>query len=120
VSVWRFVLRHERLSTQQGAVNKALQQLRAWNTAGGTALFGNDLGAVESDPTEEYTLMQRAGMTFPQILAALTTTPAARMGDAARLGKIASGLLADITVVEGNLRPASRTSQGCATPFGKE
>jgi hypothetical protein len=30
------------------------------------------------DTSEEYSLMQRAGMTFPQILASLTVNPARR------------------------------------------
>ena len=38
-------------------------------------------------------------MTFPQILASLTTAPAQRFGDSARLGRIAPGFIADLTVV---------------------
>ncbi len=65
-------------------------------------LFGNDLGAVEYDPTEEYELMYRAGMSFQQILASLTTAPAERFGDSGRLGRIASGFVADLAIVEGD------------------
>ena len=42
--------------------------------------------------------MQRAGMTFPQILASLTTNPARRFGFANHSGRIARGLDADLTV----------------------
>src|SRR5204863_272333 len=51
------------------------------------------------DPTVEYVLLAKAGMTFPQILASLTTAPAERFGDAAKLGRIAPGLTADLTVI---------------------
>ncbi len=102
LALWRFALRHERASVQTKAVNEALAQLRAWTQAGGTVLFGNDLGAVEYDPTEEYALMAQAGMGFHKILASLTTAPAGRFGAAERLGKIAPGLIADLAVVEGD------------------
>lgn len=102
LSVWRFVLRHDRASVQENAVNTAIAQLKSWTAAGGTVLFGNDLGAVEYDPTEEYELMTRAGMTFQNILAALTTAPSERFQESIRLGKIATGYIADLTIVEGD------------------
>jgi imidazolonepropionase-like amidohydrolase len=40
--------------------------------------------------------MSEAGMTFPQILASLTTNPAERFGDANKRGRIAAGLQADL------------------------
>jgi imidazolonepropionase-like amidohydrolase len=43
--------------------------------------------------------MGRAGMTFPQILASLTTAPAERFGVSNQLGRIAPGLTADLTIV---------------------
>jgi imidazolonepropionase-like amidohydrolase len=49
-------------------------------------------------PTVEYVLLAKA-MTFPQILAALTTAPAERFGDSAKLGRIAPGFTADLTVI---------------------
>jgi imidazolonepropionase-like amidohydrolase len=52
------------------------------------------------DPTEEYELMSRAGMSPMQILASLTTTPAARWSEAHRRGRIAPGMDADIVVLE--------------------
>ena len=81
-------------------------QLRAFTEAGGQALFGTDVGYMtDYDPTDEYVYMQQAGLTYAQILAALTTAPAARFGLAARTGRLAPGLDADVTVVEGD--PAS-------------
>jgi imidazolonepropionase-like amidohydrolase len=63
-------------------------------------LFGSDLGAIDYDPTEEYTLMAEAGMSFPQILASLTTAPAERFGESNRLGRVAQGFLADLVVLK--------------------
>ena len=65
-------------------------------------LFGNDLGAVEYDPTEEYTLMSDAGMSFRQILASLTSAPADRFGASTQLGRIAPGFIADLAILRGN------------------
>jgi imidazolonepropionase-like amidohydrolase len=66
--------------------------------SGGTVLFGSDLGAADYDPTEEYTAMAEAGMSFRQILASLTTAPAERFGFT-KLGRIAPGSTADLTVL---------------------
>jgi len=46
--------------------------------------------------------LQRAGLSSAQILAALTTAPAERFGVVARRGRLATGLEADIAVVEGD------------------
>ncbi|MGZ5042872.1 MAG: hypothetical protein ACXWBQ_19185 [Usitatibacter sp.] len=39
-----------------------------WIAAGGTVLFGTDLGAVDPDPSEEYALMARLGMRSGQVV----------------------------------------------------
>lgn len=63
-------------------------------------LFGTDVGYMsEYDPTEDYVLMAEAGMTFRQILASLTTAPAERFGASKQLGRVASGLTADLTIL---------------------
>jgi imidazolonepropionase-like amidohydrolase len=78
-------------------------QLRAFSEAGGQVLFGTDVGYMtDYDPTDEYVYMQRAGLSYARILAALTTAPAARFGLAERTGRLAPGLDADITVVNGD------------------
>jgi imidazolonepropionase-like amidohydrolase len=83
-------------------VNTTVGQLRAWVAAGGTVLFGTDVGAADYDPGEEYALMVQAGMSFRQILAALTTAPAERFGDAKHLGRVAAGFQADLVVLKGD------------------
>lgn len=97
--VWKELLRHDRISAQEQSVSTSIGQLRAWVASGGTVLFGNDLGAVSYDPTEEYTLMAEAGMSFRQILASLTTAPAERFGMSTQLGRIAPGFTADLAVL---------------------
>jgi imidazolonepropionase-like amidohydrolase len=96
LTVWKYFLRHDRASTQKQTVDTAVGQLRAWLASGGSVLFGTDLGAVDYDPSDEYALMEEAGMNFNQILASLTTAPADGFGESKRLGRIAPGFLADL------------------------
>ena len=98
--IWKYFLRHDRVSAQDKSVNATAEQLRAWVARGGTVLFGSDLGAVDYDPGEEYRLMAGAGMKFRQILASLTTAPAERFGESKRLGRVAAGLQADLVVLK--------------------
>jgi imidazolonepropionase-like amidohydrolase len=99
LQLWKHFTRHDRRSVQDQLVNTAVGQLRAWLVSAGTVLFGTDLGAVDYDPTDEYVLMAAAGMSFRQILAALTTAPAAQFGESKHLGRIEAGLAADLTIL---------------------
>jgi imidazolonepropionase-like amidohydrolase len=100
LKLWKYELRHDRPSDLDRFVKTSVGQLRAWAASGGTVLFGTDLGYMNDyDPTEEYALMAQAGMTFRQILAALTTAPAGRFGESKELGRIAPGLAADLVVL---------------------
>jgi imidazolonepropionase-like amidohydrolase len=103
LKLWAWEGRHARASQVAPTVEIVVDQLRAYSQAGGTILFGTDVGYVDDyDPTLEYVLMARAGMSFRQILASLTTAPAERFGASARAGKIAPGFDADITLLEGD------------------
>jgi imidazolonepropionase-like amidohydrolase len=102
LTVWKDLLRHDRISMQEQATRVAVGQLQAWVAAGGTVLFGTDLGAVGYDPAEEYKLMADAGMSFRQILASLTTAPAETFGASANRGRLTSGAAADLTIVRGD------------------
>jgi imidazolonepropionase-like amidohydrolase len=106
LTIWRYLRRHDRFSIHEQVTTTTTGQLRAWVAAGGTVLFGTDVGAVPPDPTEEYLLMVQGGMTFRQILASLTTTPAERFGESKALGRVAAGLQADLVVLKGD--PAVR------------
>jgi imidazolonepropionase-like amidohydrolase len=97
---------HASEQSTQNFMDFVVNQLRAYSSAGGQILFGTDIGYIDHyDTAEEFTLMSRAGMTFPQILASLTTTPAQRFGYATHSGRIAPGMDADLVVLNGD--PAS-------------
>jgi imidazolonepropionase-like amidohydrolase len=79
---------------------RILDQVRALNAAGGEILFGTDVGyTTHYDTAREFELMSRAGLTFDQVLASLTTNPARRFGRGERTGRIAKGEPADLVVL---------------------
>jgi imidazolonepropionase-like amidohydrolase len=85
---------------EKGMNTVVLPQLRAYSEAGGQILFGTDVGYIEQfDTSEEFVWMSRAGMSFQQILASLTTNPAQRFGYSSRSGRIANGMDADLVVL---------------------
>jgi imidazolonepropionase-like amidohydrolase len=100
--IWKYYARHDPVAAQDRTIDTELAQVRKWMAAGGTLLFGTDLGATDPDPSEEYKLMAQAGMSFPQILASLTTAPAARFGESKETGRIAAGFQADLAIVKGD------------------
>jgi imidazolonepropionase-like amidohydrolase len=80
----------------------AIEQLAFFRAAGGTVIFGTDYGAVGADPTDEYALMAKAGMTFSDILASLTTAPSRRFNRSQSNGTLAVGDPADVAVLDGD------------------
>jgi imidazolonepropionase-like amidohydrolase len=75
-------------------------QVRDYARLGGTILFGTDVGYLtDYDPTTEYVLMASGGLSWREILASLTTSPAARLGEDSRRGRIAPGMDADFVVL---------------------
>ncbi|MEW6127076.1 MAG: amidohydrolase family protein [Acidobacteriota bacterium] len=100
LKIWIYHLRHDRASLTKARAEVITGQLRDWLAVGGAVLFGTDVGGMDDyDPTDEYVLMSQAGMSFRQILASMTTVPAAKFGESARLGRIAPGWIADIVVL---------------------
>lgn len=84
-------------------MSRAAQQLKAFSEAGGQVLFGTDAGYIEQFNTaEEFRWMSRAGMSFQQILASLTTNPALRFGDSTHTGCVAKGMDGDIVILRGD------------------
>ena len=105
LKLWPYELR--KVGLPQSIVDIVLgngqAQLRAFAELGGQVLFGTDVGYMtDFDPTDEYVYMQQAGLSYARILAALTTAPAARFGAAARTGRLAVGLDADVVVLDGH------------------
>ena len=77
-----------------------LDEVGSYQRMDGQILFGTDVGYLpDYDPSNEYSLMSRAGLTPMQILASLTTAPAERFGESASRGRIAIGMPADLVVL---------------------
>lgn len=69
----------------------------------GSIWFGTDVGYLEDyDPAVEFQLLQRAGLSFDQILAALTTSPASRLPGGSKRGRVEAGMIADLVVLDGD------------------
>jgi imidazolonepropionase-like amidohydrolase len=101
LTLWHVEGKNE--STQEfekGMNTVILPQLRAYSEAGEQILFGTDVGYIEQfDTAEEFKWMSRAGMSFQQILASLTTSPAQRFGYSSRRGGIAQGMDGDLVLL---------------------
>jgi imidazolonepropionase-like amidohydrolase len=77
-----------------------LDEVGSYQRMGGQILFGTDVGYLpDYDPSNEYSLMSRAGLTPMQILASLTTAPADRFSESASRGRVAAGMPADLVVL---------------------
>lgn len=92
------------LFSRDASFDSILKEVKSYSDAQGQIMFGTDIGYLNdySGLTKEFGYMARAGMTFPQILASLTTTPAARLGYARTTGQIKTGMDADLTLLEGD------------------
>jgi imidazolonepropionase-like amidohydrolase len=92
---------HVPAPTAERLVNESVTEFGKFAAAGGQVLFGTDVGYMtDYDPAREYELMANAGLTPMQILASLTTTPAARWKEQQRRGAIVAGLDADLVVLD--------------------
>jgi imidazolonepropionase-like amidohydrolase len=84
-------------------VGATIEELRTFKAAGGQILFGTDVGYMhEFDPTDEYVLMSKAGLSAMDILASLTTAPAERWQESQRRGRVEPGMAADLVVLGGD------------------
>ena len=81
-------------------LQSAVTELKTYFSKGGTILFGTDVGYTQLyDTTSEYEYMGRAGMNWRDILASLTTNPAAFF-KAGKTGKVIKGYDADVVVLD--------------------
>ena len=86
-------------------LKSAVFELKSYFDRGGTILFGTDVGYTQLyDTTSEYEYMGRAGMNWRDVLASLTTNPAAFF-KAGKTGKVIKGYDADLVVLAAD--PAS-------------
>jgi imidazolonepropionase-like amidohydrolase len=115
LKLWTFELARRGVdsATAEKFLRVAVDQLQAYDQSGGEILFGTDVGYMtEYDPTDEYRYMERAGMSFRRILAALTTAPARRFGGEHATGRLDPGSDADLVLLDadpaGDIRALSR------------
>ncbi|MEX2050369.1 MAG: amidohydrolase family protein, partial [Steroidobacteraceae bacterium] len=100
LQLWPYELKRAGLEPRivELATGDTVEQVRAFAAAGGQILFGTDVGYMsEYDPTEEYRLLSRA-LSPMQILASLTTAPAARWKEETQRGRVDKGMDADLVV----------------------
>lgn len=104
LQLWKFELSRRGADslTMERFIGVAIEQLRTYAAHGGEILFGTDVGYMTVyDPTDEYRYMERAGLSFRQVLAALTTAPAQRFGVAGRTsGTLEPGVDGDLVVLD--------------------
>jgi len=82
------------------AIAMITAEVKDYAAAGGEILFGTDVGYTDAfDTSEEYRLMS-AAIDWRSILSALTTAPAKRFGYAARKGRVAPGMDADLVLLD--------------------
>jgi hypothetical protein len=83
-------------------LNDALQAVRAFVSGGGPLVFGTGAGYIpEHDPSGEYAFLDEAGVSFAELLRALTSEPAVRFGRDFT-GYVEPGMAADLVLVEGD------------------
>ena len=105
LKLWPYELKREGLPAElvELVLGNGVAQTRAFAELRGQLLFGTDVGyMIDYDPTEEFVYLQRARLAPAQILAMLTTAPAARFGRANRTGRLAPGFSADVVVLDGD------------------
>jgi len=109
-----------KLFGEDDEIQKILDEVGGYQRMGGQILFGTDVGYLtDYDPTKEYELMARAGLTPMQILASLTTAPAERFGESSKRGRIAVGMDADFVLLNSDpSQDAANFAKVCATYRG--
>ncbi len=77
--------------------------VRRFHAAGGTLLFGTDVGYMTDYSTgDEFRALTRCGLTPMDILRMLTTAPASRFGVSSDKGTLEPGKLADFVLLAGD------------------
>lgn len=77
------------------------RQLGDFAAAGGVVLFGTDSGYMDRyDTRDELRLMAGAGLDWRQILASLTTAPAAHVGGGVQRARLEPGEAADLVLLD--------------------
>lgn len=90
----RFDVPAEEITRQE---DMSVLQLNEYAKAGGEILFGTDIGYMtDYNTAKEYVLMQKAELSFDQVLTSLTTDPSKRFSD--NSGLVEVGAIADLVI----------------------
>ena len=99
LTLWTTVVQDAAVAN--GLVASGIQQLKTFSANGGPILFGTDVGFTANyDTTLEFEFMGRA-LSGNEILASLTTNPAAYF-KAANKGRVEKGFDADLVILDGD------------------
>jgi len=99
LTLWTTIVKDPVVTAQ--IVQAGVEQLKAFHSNGGTVLFGTDVGFIKIyDTSLEYEFMNRA-LPASEVLASLTTNPAAYFKDAEK-GQVKKGFDADLVVLDGD------------------
>ena len=90
-------------SSEDTVMQPLVDELNKFSKDGGNVLFGTDIGYItDYNPEVEYVYMQKAGLSFRQILASLTTAPSAKFNKSLSTGRIQKGMDADLVILSAN------------------
>ena len=94
------------VTTKPSFLDPIIAEVRQFHALHGDLLFGTDVGYMTDYTTaDEFTYLQRAGLSQMDILRMLTTAPAARLKVQREKGRVAVGALADLVILASD--PAS-------------
>ncbi len=89
------------VTTDPQYMDPLYEEVRTFHGLGGTLLFGTDVGYMTDYTTEgEFDGLGKSGLNWQDVLAMLTTNPAARMGVQNRKGTVTAGKLADLVILD--------------------
>jgi imidazolonepropionase-like amidohydrolase len=89
------------VTTDPHYMDPLYEEVRTFHGLGGTLLFGTDVGYMTDYTTEgEFDALGKSGLNWQDVLAMLTTNPAARMGVQDRKGTVTAGKLADLVILD--------------------
>ena len=87
--------------TPEAAMMPVYAEVRQFHALGGSLLFGTDVGYMTDYSTDgEFEALAKCDLDWEDVLAMLTTNPAARMGAADQKGTVTPGKLADLTILD--------------------
>jgi len=97
------------VTTDKSYMDPIYAEVHEFHSLGGTLIFGTDVGYMKDYTTEgEFEGLNKSGLNATDVLAMLTTNPAARFGVSAQKGTVTRGKVADLTILDAD--PAANLS----------